>query len=116
MKSLVQFLFAFACAALAAPAAALQATDYGAKGDGMAINTQAIQRAIDAAAKTSSTVVFKPGVYLTGALFLKSGIQFRVDEGVTIRGVQDLSAYPEMPARIGGIEMTWSSAPISVYP
>jgi len=96
-------------------AADVQATGYGAKGDAQTINTQAIQRAIDAAAKTSSTVVFKPGVYLTGALFLKSGMHFRVDEGVTIRGVQDLSAYPEMPTRIAGIEMTWPAALINVY-
>ncbi|MDE3194932.1 MAG: glycoside hydrolase family 28 protein, partial [Acidobacteriota bacterium] len=52
-----------------------------AKGDGSTVATAAIQRAIDAAAKTKGTVVFSPGVYRTGALFLKSGITFRVDDG-----------------------------------
>ncbi|HZQ56138.1 MAG TPA: glycoside hydrolase family 28 protein [Bryobacteraceae bacterium] len=92
-----------------------QVTDYGAKPDGQTIDTTSIQRAIDEAARAHGTVVFKPGVYLTGALFLKSGVQFRVNEGVTIRGVQDTSAYPEMPTRIAGIEMTWPSALLNVY-
>lgn len=90
-------------------------TNYGAKGDGQTLDTKAIQKAIDAAAAAHGTVVFKPGVYLTGGLFLKSGMQFRVDRGVTIRGVQDTSQYPEMPTRIAGIEMTWPSALINVY-
>ena len=36
----------------------------------------AIQKAIDTAAPKKETVSFKPGTYLTGALFLKSGVTF----------------------------------------
>ena len=88
---------------------------FGAKGDGKTINTAAIQSAIDAAAKTDGTVTFAPGVYLTGALFLKSRVHFRVDEGVTIRGLQDIAAYPIMPTRVAGIEMQWPAALLNVY-
>jgi len=88
---------------------------YGAKGDGRTADTAAIQKAIDEAARSKGTVTFQPGVYMAGALFLKSGVTFRVDEGVTIRGIQDLAAYPERPTRIAGIEMTWPSALINVY-
>ena len=103
--------------ALTAPACAadFRATDYGAKGDAATVNTAAIQKAIDAAAKSGGTVVFAPGVYLTGALFLKSGIHFRIDEGVELRGVQDLAAYPVMPTRVAGIEMDWPAALLNVY-
>ena len=104
----------FACSICVA-AAQFQATDFGAKGDGIAIETEAIQHAIDAAAKSKGTVIFKPGVYLSGALFLKSGMVLQVNEGVTIRGVQNLAAYPEMPTRAAGIEMKWPSALINVY-
>src|SRR5262249_31382216 len=78
-------------------------------------NTAAIQTAIDAAAKTKGTVTFEPGVYLIGALFLKSGVELRIDAGVELRGVQDLAAYPVMLTRVAGVEMKWPAALINVY-
>jgi polygalacturonase len=97
-------------------AAAFDVAAYGAKGDGSTVNTAAIQKAIDAAAKAGDgVVVFQPGVYLSGALFLKSRMELRLDEGVEIRGVQDLAAYPVMQTRVAGIEMAWPSALINVY-
>ena len=97
-------------------AAAFDASAYGARGDGKTVDTAAIQKAIDAAAKAGNgVVVFKPGVYLSGALFLKSRMELRLDEGVEIRGVQDLAAYPVMQTRVAGIEMQWPSALLNVY-
>ena len=96
-------------------AAEFRAGDYGAKGDGRTVDTEAIQRTIDAAAKAAGTVVFAPGKYLTGSLFLKSGTHLRVDRGVEIRGVQDPSAYPILPTRVAGIEMEWPAALLNVY-
>ena len=89
---------------------------YGAKGDGKTVDTAAIQRTIDAAAKAGNgTIVLDPGVYLSGSLFLKSGTHLRLDEGVEIRGVQDTAAYPVMQTRVAGIEMKWPAALINVY-
>jgi polygalacturonase len=107
-------------ALLAAVVSSLYAADFpvsrfGAIPDGKSVNTSAIQAAIDAAAKARGTVVFEPGVYLTGALFVKSGVELRVDAGVELRGVQDLAAYPVMPTRVAGIEMKWPAALINVY-
>src|SRR5437016_4505049 len=101
---------------LAAPsrAADFNAAAYGAKGDGASVNTVAIQKAIDAAAKSKGTVVFAPGVYLTGALFLKSGMTLQLAEGVELRGVRDADAYPIIPTRVAGIEMKWPAALINV--
>jgi len=89
------------------------ANDYGARGDGTTLETTAIQKAIDAAAKANGTVTLKPGTYLTGSLFLKSGITFEVPEGVTLIGSQKLEDYPQLPTRIAGIEMTWPAALIN---
>jgi polygalacturonase len=101
------------CVAHAAPKSFL-ATSYGAKGDGSTLDTVSIQTAIDAAAKAGGTVSFTPGNYLTGSLFLKSGITLEIDEGVTLIGSQKLEDYPLLPTRIAGIEMTWPSALINV--
>lgn len=88
---------------------------YGAAPDARTLSTAAIQKAIDAAAPAHGTVTFAPGVYLTGAIFLKSGVAIRIDEGVTLLGAQDLAAYPVMPTRVAGIEMKWPAALLNVY-
>lgn len=88
---------------------------YGLHADGATLNTAALQRYIDDAAKCGGTVWLKPGVYLTGSLFVKSGVTLRVDKGVTITGSQDLKDYPLRPSRVAGIEMTWPAALINVY-
>ena len=111
----ITLCLASSMAAVLAQAAEFRVNDYGAKGDDATPNTAAIQKAIDTAAQTGGTIVFAPGIYLTGSIFLKSGTHLRVDKGVEIRGIQDQSAYPMMPTRIAGIEMRWPAALINVY-
>ncbi|USQ96590.1 glycoside hydrolase family 28 protein [Caulobacter sp. RL271] len=94
---------------------AILANAHGAVGDGRTLNTKAIQAAIDEAAKTGATVAFKPGVYRTGSIFLKSGVTLRLDKGVTLLGSQNLADYPELPTRVAGIELTWPAALVNVY-
>jgi polygalacturonase len=98
---------------MAAPKTIL-VNDFGAKGDSSTLDTAAIQKAIDKAAPKKETVSFKPGTYLTGAIFLKSGVTLDVPEGVTLTGSQHIEDYPEHATRIAGIEMTWPSAMINI--
>jgi polygalacturonase len=88
---------------------------YGAVADGVTNSTQAIQKAIDDCAKGGGGVVsFKEGSYVTGAIFLKSNVHLRVDEGVTLLGSQEDSDYPSIWTRVAGIEMNWPAALINV--
>ena len=93
-----------------------QANDFGAKADGKANNTEAIQKAIDAAAAAGGgTVTFESGTYLSGAIFLKSNVRLDLAEDVVLRAIQDDSLYPERPTRVAGIEMVWPTALVNVY-
>jgi hypothetical protein len=86
-----------------------------APGDGVTNSTRAIQQAIDDCTKgNGGTVTFKPGQYVTGALFLKSNVYLRISEGVTLLGSQDDADYPSIPTRVAGIEMKWPAALINV--
>ncbi len=90
--------------------------DFGAVGDGETLDTKAIQETIDAANKAGGGVVLFPGgTFLSGAIFVKSNVEMRIDEGVTIKAIQDDSQYPEIWTRIAGVEMYWPAALINIY-
>src|SRR5262245_59899055 len=91
------------------------ANAFGAKGDGVRNSTTAIQETIDACAQAGGGIVtFKPGNYVTGALFLKSEVNFRLDAGVTLLASQDDGDYPSIWTRVAGIEMNWPAALVNV--
>lgn len=87
------------------------ANEFGAIPDGKTLNTGAIQNAIDACSKNGEgSVTFQKGIYLTGSLFIKEGIHFKIDKDVEIRGSQDIKDYKQIDTRIAGIEMKWPAA------
>jgi len=88
---------------------------YGAINDGTTLNTRAIQKAIDAcSSKGGGIVVFDPGKYLTGSLFLKENVRLDIGPGVELLGSQQIEDYPEIDTRVAGIEMKWPAALINV--
>src|SRR5205085_9585787 len=88
---------------------------YGARGDGLSNSTASIQKAIDKCARAGGGVVtFMPGQYLTGALFLKSNVDLRVDGGVTLLGSQEDADYPSIWTRVAGLEMNGPAALINI--
>lgn len=78
------------------PAARFDVKDYGAVGDGKTLNTQSMQRAIDACHEAGGgTVLVQGGDYVTGTLVLKSGVMLEVAKGTRILGSLDLKDYPD---------------------
>src|SRR5262245_36630949 len=70
---------------VAAAAAGFDVREYGAKGDGRSLDTEAINKAIDAAAAAGGgTVMFPPGNYLSFTIRMKSNIALFLDQGATI--------------------------------
>jgi len=70
--------------------------DYGAKGDGITLDTKMINASIDAAsAAGGGTVYFPAGNYFSGSIHLKSNITLYIEKGATIIAVpaEDSSEY-----------------------
>jgi polygalacturonase len=70
----------------AAPPGIFNVRDLGAKGDGRALDTAALNRAVEAcAAAGGGQVLFPPGKYLTGTIHLKSHVTLKLDAGAADR-------------------------------
>lgn len=62
-------------------------TDFGAVADSTTLNTEAIQKAIDACTESGGgTVTVPTGIFLTGAINLKSNVELYLERGATLRG------------------------------
>ena len=104
-----------ACSFAAAQTQSTSILDHGALPDGKTLNTVAIQQTIDEASHTGATVEVPPGTYLTGSIFLKSGVTLHLQKGAVLLGSQNLADYPILPTRVAGIEMSWPAALVNIY-
>lgn len=77
--------------------------DFGIVADGIALNTRSIQKAIDyVSTQGGGKLVFIPGKYLTGAIYLKSNVTLHLEKGATLLGSKNPFDYPSDPnAHIG---------------
>ncbi|MDR1454522.1 MAG: glycoside hydrolase [Tannerella sp.] len=61
--------------------------DFGAVNDGIFINSRIIQHAIDYVhASGGGRLVFYPGTYVTGSIYLKSNVTLHLEQGATLLG------------------------------
>lgn len=87
---------------------------FGAQSGGIIDCTAAIQTALDAAAEVAGRVTISKGTYLTGALFINSGVELFLDSGAALLGSTRKEAYPMLPSRVAGIEMEWPAGLLNV--
>jgi len=85
------------------PELVVDARAMGAVGDGVAVDTIALQRAVDRCAVLGGGEVFVPaGRYLTGALRLRSRVLVRLDKGAELVGSANMNDYPVTEVRWEG--------------
>lgn len=81
------------------------ASPYSAVGDGKAMNTAALQKAIDDCGEREQ-IYFPAGVYCTGTLRLHSNMELYLEEGAVLQGTADPEDYlPRISSRFEGTEM-----------
>ncbi len=75
--------------------AAWNVCDFGAAGDGKALDSPAIDKAIEACAQAGGGTVYLPaGTYLSGSIHLKSNVNLHLGAGAVILGApQEMNAY-----------------------
>lgn len=62
----------------------------------MTINTKAIQKAIDeCSAEGGGIVLIQGGNYVTGTIFMKSGVTLRIEKMAVLSGSKDIKDYAE---------------------
>lgn len=88
--------------------------DFGARGDGVTVNTVAIQSAVDAAATNGGTVMVPAGTFVSGAVFLKSNVELHLATNATLIAWTNDAGYPLVATRVAGIEMKWPAALVNV--
>jgi len=89
-------LFAVICftAAVTAHALTLNVRDCGAAGDGVKLDTKAIQAAIDKCATTGGgTVLLADGRFLSGTIHLRSHVTLRIEAEATLLGSTNAADY-----------------------
>ena len=87
-------------------------TDFGAVADGKTVNTKAIQAAIDkcAATKKGGVVVVPKGTFLSGAIFLKQGVNLLVEKDGVLKGTTYPDDYPQIKSRWEGTEEEYTAS------
>lgn len=86
-------------------------TDFGAIADAATVNTKAIQSAIDQCAASGGCVLVVPkGTFLSGALFLKQGVNLYLEEEAVLKATTNIDDYPQINTRWEGTEEPWTCA------
>ncbi|PMD92527.1 glycoside hydrolase [Siphonobacter sp. BAB-5405] len=89
-------------------------TSYGAKGDGLTLNTKAINRAItECSQKGGGVVVIPAGLWMSGPVVLKSNVNLHLKKAATLLFTPDKSQYALTEGFYEGKAAARNQSPIS---
>lgn len=96
------------------PDYAVSIMDFGAKGDGVTLNTQAINKAIKTVhEKGGGKVIIPEGLWLTGPIEILSNVNLYTEKNALILFTTDKDAYPIIQTNFEGLETRRCQSPIS---
>jgi DNA sulfur modification protein DndE len=87
---------------------------YGAKSDGVQLNSPAINKAIDdCSAKGGGTVLIPDGFWLSGPIVLKSNVNLHISKGALLQFSDNYDDYPVVRTSWEGLDAVRCQSPIS---
>lgn len=103
------FAGALSSLALARGAPAFDVRAHGATGDGVHLDTAAIQSAVDAcAAAGGGAVQFPPGTYRSGTIRLRDRVRLHIGGGATLLASTHLADYPVLVPKLRSFTDTYT--------
>lgn len=87
---------------------------YGAKADGITLNTKSINQAIEDCSKKGGGIVVVPsGLWLTGPVVLKSNVNLHLKRNAILQFTKDFSQYPLVEGNWEGLPQMRNQSPVS---
>ena len=96
------------------PSNRVNIADFGVKGNGVDLCTEAFSKAIESLSKNGGGELFVPGgVWFTGPIVLKSNINLHLEKGAIILFSPDVDLYPLVETSFEGLDTRRCQSPIS---
>lgn len=90
--------------------------DFGAKGDGITLDTEAIQAAIDSCYKAGGGKVYlHGGKFISGTLYMKDHVSLYIESGAVLKASNNLEHFPSISSAYPSYQKTMETNKMLIY-